>query len=87
VAQRPPRQAALPCADGRVHFASQAPQWSTVVCTSTHCDPQRVDAGAVQPVTHWNVPFELEQSGALVSHIFVQEPHDAGLERSVSQPS
>jgi len=46
-----------------------------------------VDAGAVQPVTHWNVPPEFWHNGAVASHFFVQEPHVSGLEKSVSQPS
>ena len=54
---------------------------------STHCEPHKVDVGAVQPVTHWYEPLEPEQSGAVASHLVVQAPHVSGFERSVSQPS
>jgi len=65
----------------------QAPQWLALVFTSTHCEPHKVEVGAVQPVTHWKVPFDPEQSGAVASHRVVQEPHVSTFDKSASQPS
>jgi hypothetical protein len=36
-----------------MHDIMQPPQWLALVSMSTHCEPHKVDAGAVQPVTHW----------------------------------
>ena len=81
------RHAAVPLEVGCGHLLPQAPQLSTFAVVSRHCVPQSVDAGAVQPVTHWKVPLEFEQSGAAAVQALVQEPQVAGFERSVSQPS
>jgi hypothetical protein len=72
-------------------FAAQGiehpPQWLALVLMSTHCEPHKVEVGAVQPVTHWYMPLAPEQSGAVASHRVVHEPHVSIFDKSASQPS
>jgi hypothetical protein len=70
-----------------MHAIMQPLQWFAFVFTSTHCDPHKVEAGGVQPVTHWYAPLEPEQRGAVASHGVVHEPHVSAFDKSVSQPS
>jgi hypothetical protein len=70
-----------------VHVVVQLPQYEALLVVSTHVDPQSVDVGGAQPVTHaYRLP-EPEHCGAVGGQTVVQLPQLAGLLTSVSQPS
>jgi hypothetical protein len=70
------------------HMFPHVRQFCAFELVSTHEPLQSVGMFAGQPDTHENDPAPFaEHTGVAPLHIVVQLPHDAGVDRSTSQPS